>query len=147
MDSLDLDLRDPQRARRVPVSLSRWVNERPPPWDQILTAHDVARLTRRHCWILRTLALMGRFPRQVQFHGRRIGWHRSEVMEWMAHEPIFDKTRRSADPPPARAASRPAHPVALQRSLQLGSACEHKGRHARGPCQSRRWVTDSDKAP
>jgi len=29
------------------VTLSKWVNERFPPWEQLLTAHDVARLTRR----------------------------------------------------------------------------------------------------
>lgn len=66
------------------VSLSKWVNEPFPPWNDILTAHEVARLTRRHRWILSTLMLVGRFPKKQRFRGRRIGWLRADVVGWLA---------------------------------------------------------------
>jgi predicted DNA-binding transcriptional regulator AlpA len=65
------------------VPLSRWVNERFPAWNEILTSHDVARLTRRHRWILTALSLVGRFPKKRQFHGRPIGWMRIDVDQWI----------------------------------------------------------------
>ena len=34
------------------VRLSKWINEPYPPWAEILTAHDLARLTRRHGWMV-----------------------------------------------------------------------------------------------
>jgi len=34
------------------IRLSKWVNELYLPWAEILTAHDVARLTRRYRWML-----------------------------------------------------------------------------------------------
>ena len=69
------------RGRAQQVSLSKWVNERIPSFQELLTAHDVARLTRRHRWVLTALTLFGRFPRRQRFHGRRIGWLRSDVLE------------------------------------------------------------------
>jgi predicted DNA-binding transcriptional regulator AlpA len=66
------------------VSLSPWVNERFPGWDQLLSAHDIARLTRRPRWVLLGMMVLGRFPRRRRFHGRRIGWLRSDVLDWMA---------------------------------------------------------------
>jgi predicted DNA-binding transcriptional regulator AlpA len=83
-------------APRASISISRWVNESLPPWNQLLTAHDVARLTRRHRLILRTLALVGRFPKQVRFQGRRIGWQRSEVLDWLSRDSAL-AARRPAD--------------------------------------------------
>ena len=87
------------------VELSPWVNERSPAWEQLLSAHDVARLTRRPRWILQGLALFGRFPRKRRYHGRQIGWLRSDVAHWLAEdlraandpefsspEPIHDKS-------------------------------------------------------
>lgn len=70
-------------SRSGQVSLSRWVNEKLPPLTQLLSAHEVARLTRRHRWMLSALALLGRFPRQERFRGRAIGWHRRNVEQWM----------------------------------------------------------------
>ena len=52
------------------VSLSKWANERFPSFQELLTAHEVARLTRRHRWVLAALTLLGRFPRKQRFHGR-----------------------------------------------------------------------------
>ena len=65
------------------VSLSAFVNERFPDWEEILSAHDVARLTRRPPWMIQSLALLGRLPRKHRFRGRRIGWLRSEVIQWL----------------------------------------------------------------
>ncbi len=70
---------------RPRVALSPWVNERCPPIHDILSAHDVARLTRRPRWVLVGLCLVGRFPKKARFRGRALGWRRTEVLEWMAH--------------------------------------------------------------
>jgi predicted DNA-binding transcriptional regulator AlpA len=68
------------------VVLSRWVNERCPPLTEILTARDVARLTRRPCWLLLGLSLIGHFPRRAVYRGRPVGWCRSEVIAWMSRD-------------------------------------------------------------
>jgi len=73
-------------ARAHSVVLSPWVNERFPPWEHLLTARDVARLTRRPHWILTTLVILGRFPRKQRFHGRGIGWLQSDVLAWLAKD-------------------------------------------------------------
>ena len=75
-------------ASRPPrqVTLSPWVNERFPPWEQLLSAHDVARITRRPRWLLVSLVLLGHFPRKRRYHGRGIGWLRSEVVDWLSKE-------------------------------------------------------------
>lgn len=69
-------------ARRN-VALSPWVNERFPAWTELLSAHDVARLTRRHPLILSVLAALGKFPRELRFRGRGVGWSRSEIADWL----------------------------------------------------------------
>jgi predicted DNA-binding transcriptional regulator AlpA len=66
------------------VSLSPWVNEPLPPIEELLTARDVARLTRRARWMVATPALVGRLPRQRRYHGRSVGWLRSDVLYWLA---------------------------------------------------------------
>ena len=68
------------------VSLSPYVNEPLPNWEELLSAHDVARLTRRPRWIVLSLALFGRFPRKHRYHGRNIGWLRSDVVNWLARD-------------------------------------------------------------
>ncbi len=68
------------------VVLSPFVNEPFPAWDELLSAHDVARLTRRPRWVLASLTLLGRFPRKCRYHGRGIGWLRSEVLSWLTQE-------------------------------------------------------------
>lgn len=76
----------PQAAATSPshnVVLSPFVNERFPAWEELLSAHDVARLTRRPRWVLAGLAFFGQFPRKRCYHGRRIGWLRGEVLGWI----------------------------------------------------------------
>jgi predicted DNA-binding transcriptional regulator AlpA len=76
------------------VVLSRWVNERYPDWEQLLSAHDVARLTRRPRWLLLGMMLIGRFPQKRRYHGRGIGWLRSDIVHWLAKDlPTFHYTR------------------------------------------------------
>jgi predicted DNA-binding transcriptional regulator AlpA len=69
------------------VSLSPYVNERFPNWEELLSAHDVTRLTRRPRWLVLSLALLGRFPRKHRFHGRGVGWLRTEVQQWLSKDP------------------------------------------------------------
>src|ERR1700756_1902587 len=78
--------RAPSAACHKNVTLSRWVNERFPAWEQLLSAHDVARLTRRPRWIVLSMVMLGRFPRKHRFHGRGIGWMRSDVLDWLADD-------------------------------------------------------------
>jgi predicted DNA-binding transcriptional regulator AlpA len=66
------------------VRLSPWVNEPLPPIEELLTAQDVARLTRRARWMVVSLARLGRLPRQRRYHGRSVGWLRSDVLYWLA---------------------------------------------------------------
>lgn len=74
------------RLRKTPVSMSRWINERNPPLHELLSAHDVVRLTRRPRWVIAGLCLIGRFPKKLKFRGRAIGWRRSDVLEWLARD-------------------------------------------------------------
>lgn len=123
----DLDSRLPLLCARV--ALSRWVNERPLAWQDILSAHDVARLTRRPSWILCGLALVGRFPRKCQYRGRRIGWLRSDVLDWMKRELTLARADHSLELPVRRCANRHS----LQRCLPLdGMAPCRSSRRRRG---------------
>ena len=65
------------------ITISRWVNESLPAWDQVLTAHELARLMRRPRWLLCGMALPRRFPQEHRFRGYKIGWLRSEILGWM----------------------------------------------------------------
>jgi hypothetical protein len=69
---------------RQQVSISRWVNEPYPAWDGLLTAHDVARLIRRPPWMVSGLAAVGQFPRRQRFRGKKIGWLKTDILDWMA---------------------------------------------------------------
>jgi predicted DNA-binding transcriptional regulator AlpA len=77
----------PAIAREAPLTISRWVNEPYPPLCELLSAHDVARLTRRPRWMLMGLGLIGQFPRRRRLRGQWVGWYRSEVLEWIARNP------------------------------------------------------------
>src|SRR4051812_28924797 len=69
-----------------PVVVSKWVNEPLPPLHVMLSAHDVAHLIRRPRWVFRGLSLVGKFPKPHRFHGRRIGWRRDEILEWLTRD-------------------------------------------------------------
>jgi hypothetical protein len=96
------------------VTLSPWVNERFPACEHLLSAHDIARLTRRPRWMLAGLTLVGRFPRKRRYHGRGIGWMRSDVLTWLTKDldlarlhtgtSIFGRSRNEGLLPPGWAA-------------------------------------------
>jgi len=81
---------------RPQVSISRWVNEPYPAWDQILTAHDVARLIRRPPWMLCSMAAVGQFPKRQRFRGKKIGWLKADILEWMARTYSYRVAKSSA---------------------------------------------------
>lgn len=86
VDSSTADAPVTPAACATPVTISRWVNEHYPALNELLSSHDVARLTRRPRWVLTGLSLIGRFPRKLKFRGRAIGWSRSEVLDWMSRD-------------------------------------------------------------
>jgi hypothetical protein len=79
-------------ATRDRVSLSKWVNEKLPALDQILSARDVARLTRRRWWVVHALTLFGKIPRQQRFHGRAIGWAKRDLENCLVRDPVPQQT-------------------------------------------------------
>lgn len=91
---------------RTRVMLSPWVNESLPPFQELLSAHDVARLTRRPKLVISGLVLLRRFPKKRRFRGRQIGWLRADVLEWMTRDLVTDDRpdesgiRRGADAAP-----------------------------------------------
>jgi predicted DNA-binding transcriptional regulator AlpA len=68
------------------IRLSPWVNERLPDWEDLLTAHDVARLTRRRRWVISALTLMQRFPQKIRYRDQRVGWLKSDIVNWLAKD-------------------------------------------------------------
>lgn len=130
------------------VTLSPWVNEPPLPWSELLSAHDVARLTRRPKWLLHSLALIGRFPKQRCFRGRRVGWLRADVLDWMSRgltaEPS-DQERESS----VRFCAR-KHPRQPCLPLECHSGCVAPRDHSRlrpaASCNTRRGRSASEQS-
>ena len=118
----------PDRTVIAPVSLSRWVNEGLPSCQALLTAHEVARLTRRPRWVLEALTLFRRFPKKQRFHGRRIGWRRHDVLLWLGSDEGRDDTKP--------ATSFTVEPK--QRELQLRHPPCRRSRSHRSHCSSGR---------
>jgi predicted DNA-binding transcriptional regulator AlpA len=112
------------------VVLSPWVNESLPAWEELLSAHDVARLTRRPRWVLASLVLLGRFPRKCRYHGRGIGWLRSDVLSWLTKELEASGCR-------AERASIARRRIRRQGSLPLECAHPCMARRSHSPCLTR----------
>jgi hypothetical protein len=110
---------DPVRER---VSISRWVNEPFPAWDQILTAHDVARLIRRPPWVLSSMAAVGQFPRKQRFRGKKIGWRKTDILEWMTRRPHTKIATKAQDLTSSRRRSSD-HPGQQALPLEYESSC------------------------
>ena len=111
------------------VALSPWVNERFPAWEELLSAHDVARLTRRPRWILASLIMLGRFPRKRRYHGRGIGWLRSDVLHWLSKDLDVCSCRTEL-----ASVGRPR--VMRQASLPLECASPCAAHRSRGECST-----------
>jgi predicted DNA-binding transcriptional regulator AlpA len=109
------------------VTLSPWVNERFPAWEELLSAHDVARLTRRPRWVIASLIWVRRFPRKRRYHGRGIGWLRSDVIHWLA------KDLRAAN---SRVEHAQTGPILIARQTPLPLQCTQPcaARRTRGRC-------------
>lgn len=101
-----------------PVVLSRWVNEPYPPLTELLSAHDVARLTRRPRWLLVGLALIGRFPKKARFRGRALGWWCSDILEWMARDLALERHHMTSSRPSSR-----TQPRQTCLPLEFGGPC------------------------
>jgi predicted DNA-binding transcriptional regulator AlpA len=115
--------------RRINVSLSPWINETFPGWTELLSAHDIARLTRRPQWVLLSMMLLRRFPRRQRFHGRGIGWLRADVLDWLARDPRLKDCRLDSV----------AHQrVARQISVPLKCTGTRSSRRHRVPCNAAR---------
>src|SRR6266513_5776010 len=116
------DLPSDQRAPSAACTdqLSKWVNERFPPWEQLLSARDVARLTCRRRWVLSGLMPLGLFPKRLQYQGRPIGWNREDVLDWLSRgmqraAPRPCRSRVVAAPCSKRSARRGSHDVRKRR--------------------------------
>jgi len=118
---------------RHAISLSEWVNEKLPAWDQVLSSRDVARLTRRRPWLIRTLTLLGRFPKQQRFHNRAIGWAKGDVLRWLSDEASLVRRRAGMGRLSLDSATW------LQVSLPMHLT---RTRCGRGPCSLRRKGRD-----
>ena len=97
---MELHLHDPLPPERNVCSrlhLSKWINEPCPAWTTLLTAHEVARLTRRPRCLLPALALFGRFPAPTRYRGKTLGWQPSDIEAWleMKHTSAADARRTS----------------------------------------------------
>src|ERR1700728_1981820 len=114
-------------ARSRSVVLSPWVNERFPAWEQLLSAHDVARLTRRPRWVLYSMMVLGRFPRKRRHQGHGIGWLRSDVVHWLAKD--FPAGPCHKEPSPF---SRRRHTQQASLPLEFTTSCG--ARKSRGSC-------------
>jgi predicted DNA-binding transcriptional regulator AlpA len=122
--------RAPLAAVSKNVTLSPWVNKQFPAWEQLLSAHHVARLTRPR-WMLLGMMTVGRFPRTLKFHGRAIGWLRNDVLDWVAqHSKATTRDMDNAMPISRRRFAR-------QPSIPLRCSAPCAARRSRAPCVER----------
>src|SRR6266481_6367904 len=101
------------------VTLSRWINEPLLPFQELLSAHDVARLTRRPKLVISGLVLLGRFPQKRRYRGRQVGWLRSDILDWLARDLAIDELPDETHP---RRCSR-RHPRQACLPLECAAAC------------------------
>jgi prophage regulatory protein len=59
-------------------------NELPTSLDQILTTRKVVEIVGHHRSTLYRWMRVGDFPKKHSFHGRKVGWLRSEVEKWLS---------------------------------------------------------------
>jgi predicted DNA-binding transcriptional regulator AlpA len=74
----------PPKAKTPRVDPERPLPERIAGIDQVLSTHDVERITGKHRCIIYRWALAGAFPQRRAGGGR--GWLRSDVEQWLKGE-------------------------------------------------------------
>jgi hypothetical protein len=121
---------EPGAFVRQRVLISRWVNEPYPAWDQILTAHDLSRLIRRPPWVIKSMAAVGQFPQRQRFRGKKVGWLKADILEWMARSGCH---RVASSPDQAGRRCKPVSPVQQSRPLEYPRAHSFQ-RHRTQPC-------------
>lgn len=121
-------------ASASPITLSPWINEPYPSLTELLSAHDVARLTRRPWWLIMGLSLIGRFPKRARFRGRPLGWLRANVLEWMAR----DRALKPVSHTSPRSCPRPCPKQACLLLTRTPSPASTNTRCKRSPPQQRR---------
>jgi predicted DNA-binding transcriptional regulator AlpA len=115
-----------EKTRASRISVSPWVNEPLLDLREILSSHDIARLTRRPRWVLCGLALMGKFPRKKRYRGRMVGWCRTEVLEWMTRDLAVETENDERLNAPRRCARRRPRQACLP--LDCAAPCARSNR-------------------
>jgi prophage regulatory protein len=83
------------RARRIAAILTGSPDP-PPQIDQILSTRQVLQITGKHRVTIYRWIRAGIFPKKHDAHGHKVGWLRSEIENWLAHD-------RGSPGPPERA--------------------------------------------
>lgn len=114
--------RSPQAVR-----LPRWFNDPLPDPRAILSVSEISRLTRCPCWLLMSLTAIGRFPKPRIHCGRRVGWHRTDVLDWLTRH-MAATTKPTSAPQGCRRqgtcqASLPLEYHLLRRNLHRWRGC------------------------
>jgi predicted DNA-binding transcriptional regulator AlpA len=112
------------------VELPRWVNEPLLNVHEILSGHEISRLTRRPHWLLLGLAAIGQFPKRRTHCGKPVGWHRSDVLDWLTQHMAIEPDRQAAE-----RTCRQSRPRQACLPLEISSA-----RDSRGAMRCRRSV-------
>jgi hypothetical protein len=76
---------------------------------------------------------LGQFPRRHRFHGRQIGWLRSDVINWMTDDVVLVNCRQAGS-------SRAAYFSGRQMSLPLKCRAACSALKRRGKCSIHRRV-------
>jgi len=121
----------PGNTARSKIVLAPWVNERCPPWDQLLSAHQVARLTRRRKWLVLSLSLLGQFPKQRRFQGQNVGWLRGDVIEWLSRELTVAPMKEECLNAPRRCVGRHPRQACLPLECRPSCVAVRQGKGAR----------------
>ena len=104
LDSLQTEVKANVLQAQQEIRISRWANETLPVWDQVLTAHDVARLARRPPWWLCGMALLRQSPKKRTVRGQEVHWLNLEVTERLRLHARTRPLRHNSGGPEPRAA-------------------------------------------
>ena len=111
------------------LHLPRWVNEPLPDLRAILSASEISRLTRRPRWLLLGLAALGQFPKRRTHCGKPVGWHRTDVLDWLTQNMTIEPDRQ-----PEAKDCRQARPSQACLPLEITPTCRTRGEAHRRHC-------------